>query len=93
MSKCRCGIGLCNVDDANVFEVFLGAGLKLYKYESRVFQFTLNFRILPFEICEVLSSKSDYVSSRFSNPNVAKSKSCEHMTLLCIWVFANQPSG
>ena len=37
MSKCRCGIGLCNVDNANVFEVFLGAGLKLYKYESRVF--------------------------------------------------------
>ena len=35
--KCRCGIGLCNVDNANVFEVFLGAGLKLYKYESRVF--------------------------------------------------------
>ena len=37
MSKCRCGIGLCNVDNANVFEVFLGAGLKLC--------------ILPFEIC------------------------------------------
>ncbi len=37
MSKCRCGIGLCNVDNANNFEVFLGAGLKLYKYESRVF--------------------------------------------------------
>ena len=28
MSKCRCGIGLCNVDNANVFAVFLGAGLK-----------------------------------------------------------------
>ena len=41
MSKCRCGIGLCNVDNANVFEVFLGAGLKLYKYESRVFNLRL----------------------------------------------------
>ena len=37
MLKCSCGIGLCNVDNANVFEVFLGAGLKLYKYKSRVF--------------------------------------------------------
>ena len=36
-TKCRCGIGLCNVGYANVFEVFLGAGLNLYKYESRVF--------------------------------------------------------
>ena len=37
MSKCRCGIGLCNVENANVFEVFLGAGPKIYKYESRDF--------------------------------------------------------
>ncbi len=36
-TKCRCGIGLCNVGYANLLEVFLGAGLKLYKYESRVF--------------------------------------------------------
>ena len=47
MSKCRCGIGL---DNANVFEIFLGAGPKLYKYESRV-SIYVEFRTLPFEIC------------------------------------------
>ena len=37
MSKCSCGICFCNVDNANVFEALLGAGLKLYIYKSRVF--------------------------------------------------------
>ena len=50
----RCGIGFCNVDNANVFEVFVGAGPKLYEYDSIYFE----FRILPLKFAEVLSSKA-----------------------------------
>ena len=45
------------MDNANVFEVFVGAGPNLYAYESRVSNY-FEFRILLLKFAEVLSSKA-----------------------------------